>query len=68
MPLDENTISKENEDYCQWCYSNGKVVYENMDDLINKCIPFMVQQGFTEQQAREYMGSLLPKLNYWKNK
>ena len=37
-----------------------------MDDLIRVCVPNMVQQGFTEEQARTYMQQMLPKLDYWK--
>ena len=68
MPLDENTVSKENEDYCMWCFKDGKVTYKNMDELINACIPHMVAQGFKEEEARDYMKQMLPTLNYWKNK
>jgi len=34
--------------------------------LINVCVPHMVAQGFTEEQARTYMKEKLPTLNYWK--
>ena len=39
MPLDDSTISKEpdgtfNEEYCKWCYTDGKFTYDNIDDLI----------------------------------
>ena len=37
-----------------------------MDDLIRVCVPNMVKQGFTEDQARTYMQQMLPKLDYWK--
>ena len=71
MPLDDSIISREkdktfNEDYCQWCYADGTYTYSNMDDLIEVCIPNMVKQGFTEEQARAYMKQVLPTLDYWK--
>ena len=71
MPLDDSIISREkdktfNEDYCQWCYADGTYTYSDMDDLIEVCIPNMVQQGFTEEQARAYMKQVLPTLDYWK--
>ncbi len=71
MPLDDSIISREkdktfNEDYCQWCYADGTYTYSNMDDLIEVCIPNMVKQGFTEEQARTYMKQVLPTLDYWK--
>ena len=70
MPLDETLFSHEengevNEEYCKWCYVDGKFTYHNMDELINACIPFMVQQGFSEDQARAYMKENLPHLKYW---
>jgi len=72
MPLSEDElISKEpdgsfNEDYCKWCYAGGTFTYSNMDDLIEVCIPHMVGEHFTEDQARAYMKGILPGLDYWK--
>ena len=71
MPLEDAVISRNkdgsfNEDYCQWCYADGTYTYSNMDDLIRVCIPHMVQQGFTEEQARAHMQQILPTLDYWK--
>ena len=71
MPLEDSMMSREkdgaiNEDYCQWCYADGTYTYSNMDDLIRVCIPNMVKQGFSEEQAREYMKQVLPQLDYWK--
>lgn len=37
-----------------------------MDDLIDVCVKNMVNDNFTEAQAREYMKKLLPQLDYWK--
>ena len=55
-----------NEDYCQWCYADGTYTYSDMDDLIRVCIPNMVKEGFSEEQARTYLKENLPKLDYWK--
>lgn len=72
MPLeDDEIISRDkdgslNEDYCKWCYADGTYTYNNMDDLIDVCIPHMTAEGFTEEQARAYMKEKLPKLDYWK--
>lgn len=46
MPLDDSTISKEpdgtfNEEYCKWCYTDGKFTYDNIDDLIAFCVEHM---------------------------
>ena len=71
MPLEDELIGRNqdgtlNEDYCKWCYANGTYTYSDMDELINVCIPHMVKEGFSEEQARAYMKDQLPKLDYWK--
>ena len=71
MPLDDSIIGRNkdgslNEDYCQWCFADGTYTYSDMDDLIEVCVPNMVDQGFSEEQAREYLKENLPKLDYWK--
>ena len=71
MPLDDSILGRNrdgslNEEYCQWCYADGMYAYSDMDELIKICIPQMVKQGFTEDQAREYMKQKLPTLDYWK--
>ena len=72
MPLEDSIIGKDkdgfpNEEYCQWCYADGTYTYSDMDNLIDVCVVHMVGDGFTEEQARDYMKQKLPTLNYWKN-
>ena len=72
MPLEDdgmmghNSDGSLNEDYCKWCYADGTYTYSDMDDLIDVCVKHMVNENFTEEQARAYMKELLPKLDYWK--
>ena len=71
MPLEDTIIGRDkdgvlNEAYCQWCYADGTYTYSNMDDLIDICVPHMVTENFSEEQARSYMKELLPQLDYWK--
>ena len=71
MPLEDSIIGKNkdgslNEDYCKWCYAEGTYTYSDMNTLIEVCIPNMVNENFTEEQAREYLKQELPKLDYWK--
>lgn len=71
MPLEDSTISKEtdgifNEEYCKWCYVDGKFTYSSMDDLINFCAEHMSNENWTSEQVRVYMKEMLPQLNYWK--
>lgn len=70
MPLDDSTISKEidgtfNEDYCKWCYVDGKFTYSNMEDLICYCSEHMSNESWSPEQVRIYMEDLLPTLKYW---
>lgn len=72
MPLDDSTISREtdgafNEEYCKWCYSDGKFTYASIDDLINFCVEHMANDNWNSEQVRAYMTDMLPKLNYWKH-
>ena len=73
MPLDDSTISKEpdgsfNEEYCKWCYTDGKFVYTNLDDLINFLVGHMSNENWPAEQARAFFEEQLPKLNYWSQK
>lgn len=34
--------------------------------MIDVCVKNMVNENFTEEQARSYMKEMLPKLDYWK--
>ncbi|MBQ5481296.1 MAG: helix-turn-helix domain-containing protein, partial [Clostridia bacterium] len=59
MPLEDEIISREkdgslNEDYCKWCYADGTYTYSSMDNLIDVCVPHMVNENITEEQARAY--------------
>ncbi len=71
MPLDDTVIGRNkdgsfSEDYCQWCYADGTFTYGNMDDLIEVCVRNMVSETVSEEQARAYLRSTLPQLDYWK--
>ena len=71
MPLEDAILSRDkdgaiNEDYCKWCYADGTYTYSNMDDLIDVCVGHLIDEGFSEEQARAYLRQTLPKLDYWK--
>ena len=48
MPLEDDSIIGRNkngtlnEDYCKWCYADGVYTYHNMEELIDVCVPNMV--------------------------
>ena len=71
MPLTDDIIGNDNdgtpnEEYCKWCYADGTYTYHDMDNLIDVCVGHMVNENFTEEQARAYMKQVLPTLDYWK--
>lgn len=71
MPLEDSIVSREkdgifNEEYCKWCYADGKYMYSNMDDLIEVCVKNMVSEEYSEENVRTYLKQTLPKLDYWK--
>ena len=71
MPLEDSCISREtdgvfNEEYCKWCYADGRYAYSHADDLIDFCAAHMASGEFPAAQVRTYMSGLLPKLNHWK--
>ena len=71
MPLDDSSISKEtdgtfNEEYCKWCYADGKYVYTSMEELLDFLAGHMSNENWSPEQVRAYFEVQLPKLNHWK--
>lgn len=71
MPLDDSSISKEpdgsfNEEYCKWCYTDGKFVYTNLEELTDFLVGHMSNENWSAEQARSFFEDQLPKLNHWK--
>ena len=71
MPLEDTDISREsdgafNEEYCKWCYADGKFCYTSIEELTDFLVKHMASQGWPEEKARAYFEAELPKLNYWK--
>ena len=71
MPLDDASISKEpdgtfNEDYCKWCYTDGKFVYTSLEELTDFLVEHMANENWSAQQARTYFEEQLPKLKHWR--
>ena len=73
MPLDDGSISKEpdgafNEDYCKWCYADGKFVYTSIEQLTDFLVEHMSNENFPPEQARAYFEQQLPTLAHWKQR
>lgn len=71
MPLEDGSISKEpdgafNEDYCKWCYMDGKFTYTSLEALTDFLVEHMSNEQFPPEQARAYFEAQLPRLKHWK--
>lgn len=71
MPLEDVSTSKEldgsfNEDYCKWCYADGKFAYSSLEALTDFLVEHMSSEQFPPEQARAYFNEQLPRLKHWK--
>ena len=71
MPLEDSVTSREpdgafNEDYCKWCYADGKFVYTSLEELLDFLAGHMATDTWPPEQVRAYLANELPKLNHWK--
>ena len=71
MPLDDPSICKEpdgafNEEYCKWCYTEGKFTYTSLEELTDFLVEHMSNENWPPEQARAFFESQLPNLSYWK--
>lgn len=72
MPLDDGSISREtdgsfNEEYCKWCYTDGKFAYPTIDSLVDYLVEHFPGSDMTEDQARSRCKEALMTLNHWKS-
>ena len=73
MPLTKEVLGteangKSNEDYCIYCYKDGKFTSDiTMDQMIEFCVKPMVDNNkdMSEEQARLMMKEFFPKLKRW---
>ena len=71
MPLDDDSISREtdgafNEEYCKWCYTDGKFVYSSIDELTD----FLVEHFTADQpkeESRKTIKAQLSTLKHWQS-
>ncbi len=64
-----NTDGTKNEEYCHYCYTDGKFTDEGitMEEKINKNIEIAKKMGMPEEKAREMANNIIPKLKRWKS-
>lgn len=73
MPLNEDgMISREsdgsfNEDYCKWCYADGKFVYESKDSLLDYLVVHMPNPDhLADDERRVQFDGYISQLKHWK--
>ncbi len=71
MPLEDGLLSREpdgsfNEDYCKWCYTDGKFVYTSLEELTDFLAGHMASESWPKEQVRTYLENMLPQLAHWK--
>ncbi len=73
MPLSEDDmISREpsgefNEDYCKWCYAEGKFVYGTKDELLDFLLSHSPNpDGLPDDKRRGQYDFYLSQLKHWK--
>ena len=71
MPLEDDNISREpdgtfNEEYCKWCYADGKFIYTSLEELLDFLESHMSNEAWPPEQVRAYFENQLPKLDHWK--
>ena len=73
MPMEDADMSREpdgafNENYCSWCYADGRFIYANMAELMDFLVGHMANENWPEAQVRAYLAQQLPQLDHWKGK
>ncbi|CCV63879.1 Predicted transcriptional regulator [Alteracholeplasma palmae J233] len=70
MPLDKTSINLENSDYCKWCFTDSKVIYTDINSLVDACLPYFLESNdkINELEAKITLKNILEKLPYWKNR
>ena len=70
MPLDDSSVSREpdgtfNEEYCRWCYTEGRFVYASLEELTDFLVSHMANESWPPEAARAFFEAQLPKLRHW---
>ena len=71
--LGTNTDGSRNEDYCMYCYQNGKFTNDcTMDEMIEFCAQFVdevnknMPKPMTKEEYKDMMRQYFPMLKRWK--
>ena len=78
MPLTEDVLGTnadgtKNEDYCMYCYKDGKFLQDcTMDEMIEHCSQFVdevnkqMPKPMTKEEYKQMMRGFFPMLKRWK--
>ena len=73
MPLEDDAIISRdsdgslNEDYCKWCYANGKFAYQSKESLLDYLVANMPNPDNADEETRRNQFDLyLSQLKHWK--
>ncbi len=56
-----------NNDYCQYCYKDGKFIDDvSMEEYIEMCSQYGAQAGMTNEEMKVFCEKLFPTLKRWK--
>ena len=72
MPLEDGNMSREpdgsfNEDYCKWCYTNGRFVYQSREALLDYLLENMPNpEHLGEAERRAQYDAYLLQLKHWR--
>ena len=73
MPITDSQLQgttadgSKSEDYCTYCYQKGAFVQDvTMDEMVEICVPHMINAGMPEPEARTLLANTLPNLARWK--
>lgn len=76
MPIEDKKLrgtekdGSESADYCCYCYKNGAFSKDEiMEEMIESCIPFMLEDGSCKsgEDARNALLKVIPNLKRWKS-
>jgi hypothetical protein len=71
--LGTNADGSKNEDYCMYCYRDGKFLQDcTMEEMIDHCVKYldemnqMMPKPMTEAEYRQMASAFFPKLKRWR--
>ena len=73
MPLQDDYISREpdgafNEEYCKWCYADGKFVYQSVEEIVDYLAEHLSNDEWPKEEARKHYEKQIPLLKHWSKK